>query len=78
MGTVKTVAANEIIEMNTTFWAQGTTRAVYVLELGDVSVAAAVAALADFIEDISLGNTYQKFFSYLVPREWDGERRLKP
>jgi hypothetical protein len=38
MGTVKTVAANEIIEMNTTFWAQGTTRAVYVLELGDVSV----------------------------------------
>ncbi|ELP5719721.1 hypothetical protein QTU96_002039 [Enterobacter asburiae] len=78
MGTVKTVAANEIIEMNTTFWAQGTTRAVYVLELGDVSVAAAVAALADFIdEDISLGNTYQKFFSYLVPREWDGEPTFK-
>jgi hypothetical protein len=78
MGTVKTVAANEIIEMNTTFWAQGTTRAVYVLELGDVSVAAAVAALADFIdEDISLGNTYQKFFSYLVPREWDGETTFK-
>ncbi|EMM6693547.1 hypothetical protein RS412_001106 [Citrobacter freundii] len=78
MGTVKTVAANEIIEMNTTFWAQGTTRAVYVLELGDVSVAAAVAALADFIdEDISLGNTYQKFFSYLVPREWDSEATFK-
>ena len=78
MGAVKTVAANEIIEMNTTFWAQGTTRAVYVLELGDVSVAAAVAALADFIdEDISLGNTYQKFFSYLVPREWDGEATFK-
>lgn len=78
MGTVKTVAANEIIEMNTTFWSQGTTRAVYVLELGDVSVAAAVAALADFIdEDISLGNTYQKFFSYLVPREWDSEATFK-
>ena len=78
MGTVKTVAANEIIEMNTTFWSQGTTRAVYVLELGDVSVAAAVAALADFIdEDISLGNTYQKFFSYLVPREWGGEPTFK-
>lgn len=60
MGTVKTVAANEIIEMNTTFWAQGTTRAVYVLELGDVSVSAAVASLSDFIdEDISLGNTYR-------------------
>ncbi|MFT2793037.1 hypothetical protein ACMV5I_23625 [Serratia sp. T13T92] len=78
MGTVKTVAANEIIQMNTTFWAQGTTRAVYVLELGDVSVAAAVAALADFIdEDISLGNTYQKFFSYLVPREWDADTTFK-
>ncbi|HBM0952466.1 hypothetical protein ABK735_21535 [Enterobacter kobei] len=78
LGTVKTVAANEIIEMNTTFWAQGTTRAVYVLEFGDVSVADAVSALSDFIdEDISLGNTYQKFFSYLVPREWDGEPTFK-
>lgn len=78
MGVVKTVVAGEIIQMNTTYWAQGAARAVYVLELGDVSVAAAVAALADFIdEDISLGNTYQKFFSYLVPREWDGETTFK-
>ena len=78
MGVVKTVVAGEITQMNTTFWAQGTTRAVYVLELGDVSMAAAVAALGDFIdEDISLGNTYQKFFSYLVPREWDGEETFK-
>ncbi|EPJ7090418.1 hypothetical protein NK529_004882 [Citrobacter amalonaticus] len=78
MGTVKTVAANEIIQMNTTFWAQGTTRSVYVLELGDVSSTAAITALGDFIdEDISLGNTYQKFFSYLVPREWDAESTFK-
>lgn len=78
MGTVKTVAANEIIQMNTTFWAQGTTRAVYVLELGDVSVTNAVSELDDFIdEDISLGNTYQKFFSYLVPREWDADTTFK-
>lgn len=78
MGTVKTVVAGEIIQMNTTYWAQGTTRAVYVLELGDVSAAAAVTALGEFIdEDISLGNTYQKFFSYLVPREWDAEATFK-
>lgn len=78
MGSVQTVAATELLQMNTTYWAQGTTRAVYVLELGDVTATAAVAALADFItEDTSLGNTYQKFFSYLVPREWDGESTFK-
>ncbi|EIQ2403828.1 hypothetical protein LUX88_004344 [Salmonella enterica] len=78
MGTVTAVAAGEIQQMNTTYWAQGTSRAVYVLELGELSVPAAVAALSDFIdEDISLGNTYQKFFSYLVPREWDAEPTFK-
>ncbi|EPT4023365.1 hypothetical protein ACVQMG_001571 [Enterobacter roggenkampii] len=78
MGSVKTVVANEIIQMNTTFWAQGATRSVYVLELGDVSSTDAVAALATFIaSDISLGNTYQKFFSYLVPREWDAVADFK-
>lgn len=74
MGSVKSVVANEISQMNTSYWAQGTGRAVYVLELGDVANASAITALADFItEDISLGNTYQKFFSYLVPREWASE-----
>ncbi|EGK0217980.1 hypothetical protein [Citrobacter freundii] len=78
MGTVTAVAASEIQQMNTTYWAQGTSRAVYVLELGELSVPAAVAALGNFIdEDISLGNTYQKFFSYLVPREWDTETTFK-
>lgn len=33
MGTVTTVAAGEIQQMNTTYWAQGSNRAVYVLEL---------------------------------------------
>ncbi|NEN30506.1 hypothetical protein G3V74_23815, partial [Escherichia coli] len=43
-----------------------------VLELGAVTMTAAVAALKNFIiADVSLGNTYQKFFSYLVPREWE-------
>ncbi|QLX35659.1 hypothetical protein HV126_15760 [Citrobacter freundii] len=78
MGTVTTVAAGEIQQMNTTYWAQGSNRAVYVLELGEISVTSAVAALGDFIDkDISLGNTYQKFFSYLVPREWDIEPTFK-
>lgn len=78
MGTVKTVAASEVIQMNTNFWAQGTTRAVYVLELGDVDAVKAVAALGTFIDnDTSLGNTYQKIFSYLVPREWDTEDTFK-
>ena len=46
--------------MNTTYWAQGSSRAVYVLELGELSVKAAVEALSKFIdENISLGNTYQ-------------------
>lgn len=74
MGTVAAVVAGEIQQMNATYWAQGTSRAVYVLELGDLSVKSAVAALSDFIdEDVALGNTYQKFFSYLTPREWDTE-----
>ncbi|MDN0096596.1 hypothetical protein [Yersinia rohdei] len=78
MGKVKTVVSNEITQMNTSYWAQGTNRAVFVLELGDVSMANGVAVLSTFIdEDISLGNTYQKFFSYLVPREWDEEETFK-
>ncbi|EAO0951773.1 hypothetical protein HYL62_002061 [Salmonella enterica] len=78
MGVVKTVVAGEITQMNTTYWAQGAARAIYVLELGDITMTAAVAALSDFIDkDISLGNTYQKFFSYLVPREWDSQATFK-
>lgn len=73
-GTLSAVAAGEIEQMSATYWAQGSGRAVYVLELGEVSVKDAVKALGTFIvEDTSLGNTYQKFFSYLTPREWDTE-----
>ncbi|ELI7926729.1 hypothetical protein VYJ29_004474, partial [Yersinia enterocolitica] len=39
MGSVRTVVSNEITQMNTSYWAQGTNRAVFVLELGDVSMA---------------------------------------
>lgn len=69
VGTLQLYAATEIVQMNTSFWAQGTARAVYVLELGAGTNAEAVTALANFItEDTALGNTYQQFFSYLVPR----------
>jgi hypothetical protein len=77
MGSVKTVVANEIHQMNTSFWAREQPARFTCWSLARV-VAAAIAALADFIdEDVSLGNTYQKFFSYLVPREWDGEATFK-
>lgn len=78
LGVVKTVSSIELTQMNSAFWAQGTNRAVYVLELGGVTAVNAIGALADFIdEDIALGNTYQTFFSYLVPREWDSEATFK-
>ncbi|AHE73405.1 hypothetical protein M942_22580 [Enterobacter ludwigii] len=78
LGTMTTVAAAELRQMNTTYWAQGSSRAVYVLELGNLNVPAAVTALGAYIEqDTSLGNTYQTLFSYLVPREWDGELTFK-
>jgi hypothetical protein len=78
MGKVTAVTTLEVQQMNTTFWAQGASRAVYVLELGEVSNTAAITALATFIAgDVSLGNTYQTFFSYLVPREWDDESTFK-
>lgn len=69
VGTLQLYAASEIVQMNTSFWAQGTARAVYVLELGPVTNAEAVSNLGDFItEDTALGNTNQQYFSYLVPR----------
>ena len=77
-GNVIPPASLEINQMNTVFWAQGTRRAVYVLELGAGDSADGVSALSDFIaEDVSLGNTYQTFFSYLAPREWDTEPTFK-
>ncbi|WP_353613960.1 hypothetical protein [Mangrovibacter phragmitis] len=79
LGTVSPYAAAELTQMNTSFWAQGKTRSVYVLELGEhASDSASVATLAAFIaEDVSMGNTYQKFFSYLTPRSWDTEATFK-
>ncbi|MDK1204196.1 hypothetical protein [Cronobacter turicensis] len=78
MGSVTAVSSIELQQMNTTYWAQGSNRAVYVLELGELGAKSAVASLSAFIDsDVALGNTYQKFFSYLVPREWDTEPTFK-
>ena len=68
-GTYNLASASELLAMGTTFFAQGTGASVYVLELGKVPVADAVAALATFIID----NTPQIFYSYLVPRAWADE-----
>lgn len=79
MGTVTDEDVTELTEMNTTFWAQGSLRSVYVLELGQGSPAEGVTALAAFIaNDMAAGVTYQKFSAYLVPRTWDTEPTFKP
>lgn len=57
----------ELVAMAATFFAQGAQQAVYVLELGAGTVAAGVTALTNFIN-----NSDQFFYSYLVPRNWDG------
>lgn len=60
-------AANELVEMATTFFAQGSSQSVYVLDLGTGSVSAGVTALTTFI-----ASTPGIFYAYLMPREWDG------
>lgn len=69
---------NELLEQATTFFAQGSGQAAYVLELGPVSTAAAITALGAYIAanpntvaNIP-GQLPNAFYSYLVPRAWDG------
>jgi hypothetical protein len=57
----------ELNQMATTFFAQGSSVPVYVLELGESDSPTAVAALATW-----LNNNPQSIYSFLVPREWDG------
>jgi hypothetical protein len=63
-------AATELTAMATTFFAQGSTQAVYVLELGAGTTAAGVSALNTYITN-SPPNL--RFYSYLLPSEWDIE-----
>jgi hypothetical protein len=66
LGTWVPVAATELQQMTTTFFAQGSQQAVYVLELGANGATAAVATLVTF-----LAANPGAFYAFLVPREWD-------
>lgn len=66
-GTWVNAASTELVNMVTTFFAQGNIQGVSVLELGPGSVNAGVAALSTWL-------TNNPFYIYvgLVPIEWDG------
>lgn len=69
LGSVTSASLVELQAMTTTFFAQGSATAVYVLELGTGTPAQGVTSLATFIN----GESPQRFYSYLVPREWAAE-----
>lgn len=66
-GTYVTESATELNQMVTTFFAQGSAQSVFVLELGPGSPNDGVTFLTAWI--IANPNV---FYSYLVPRTWDG------
>lgn len=69
LGYIQLPHAAELLAMGTTFFAQGSGQAVYVLELGDAdAVATSVAALSTYIDSPKL-----QFYTYLVPSEWGGD-----
>ena len=67
-GTFQIYSAVELAAMANTFFAQGSTLAVYVLELGAGTTAAGVVALTAYIIQPSI-----RFYSYLLPAAWDAE-----
>lgn len=68
MGAVTDADVAELMSMATTYFANGSAAAVYVIELGAGTPAQGVTALNTFIT-----NTPNFFYSYLVPREWAAE-----
>lgn len=71
---------NELVAMATTFFAQGSNTAVYVLELGPLDVNDAITALAAYIT-ANPNSAYTPgssgfYYAYLIPREWDGNTNL--
>ncbi len=66
LGTFQLFSALELTAMATTFFAQGSTVPVYVLELGANTVANGVTELEAYITNPSI-----KFYSYLLPTTWD-------
>lgn len=67
-GTYTAPSVAELEAMTNTFFAQGAQQGVWVLELGAGTVSEGVTALGNFIEMTAP----QQFYSYLVPRSWDG------
>jgi len=67
LGTFQLYSAVELTAMATTYFAQNTGVGVYVLELGANSVANGVTTLTAY-----LANPTIQFYSYLIPKEWDG------
>ncbi len=68
----------ELLSMATTYFAQGNTQAVWVLELGAGNANDGVAALTAYlianpnnIYAAYAGGSAGYFYAYLVPREWD-------
>jgi hypothetical protein len=72
LGTIILGDVPELLSMGTTFFAQGSQQAVYVLELGEGTVDAGVTALQSYITA-----NPNKVYSYLVPREWDNNTSFK-
>ena len=66
----------ELTQMATTFFAQGSNLACYVLELGEGSPADGITALGTYLTNYPNSN-YQPglsgyYYAYVVPRTWDG------
>lgn len=71
-GTVTPAAVAELANAVTTFFAQGSSVSVYVLEMGVGDAAHGVTALTSFLT-ANPGVIY----SFLVPKSWDGEATFK-
>lgn len=67
-GTFQLESVAELQAMGNTFFAQGATQSVYVLELGPNDTATGVTSLATY-----LANPTIRFYSYLIPKAWDSE-----
>ena len=73
-GTLQLANTLELESMGNTFFAQGSTVSVFVLELGTTTVSDGILALNTYIED-NVGHlptsATPQFYSYLLPTTWD-------
>jgi hypothetical protein len=76
-GAYESGSAAELLAAITTFYGQGSQQAVWILELGLVSAAAAVTALAAYIPANTIKGV-PPYYAYQVPRAWDSEPSYLP